>query len=670
MLKSQALQHIIDVFDSKISNYKDVCNWLGLLKEIVAIYPETSEFATSALMRIIADENFDSSLSPLAADVFMKIEPNIPAEKIVETVNKIYEKNQFIACQALPHIIQKHPDTVDVLFPKLLQDALGWEPASLNMYETVLGETIALAPAAQASQMFNQIFDKKSDYPQMRLQMFKRGLGKKSDYTRVRWLIYPKLGLIYTKHPQLREQILDSFPDLSNLFRHSPSRLENSLLLNKIYDSLLQIYTFDNRTQNRVQELLRHYVTHPNNFDNSLSQLYLQIGNILKECPGNQDEGWEQIIRIGLKNPVNTPASIKNAWRALEEYDKLRSTYSLGQRVARNKTYPNAWKDNATISPKETCVLVLGGDGVIDERSCNSYLREVFNLLEDYKLEKKVNIYGTVYDFGDYMNREVARDQTMEDYRHKKASHRILNQDTANPFYIEKIFNEIFLPRIATADNQKLPVEKAAVNIRRLNIVAHCHGAYNALKLEELMQTKMKELGYTSEERRDIQRQLLVLAYAPYCPLGVSKSNFISFVVADDKEIRHYNNFETAIHQLAKKKELPISYFPGNKGNMFITGNIGRRMDQHNFMGFYPRQGMNANGDALISFFATALINGVKNSLGKNPRIPDIAELVTFKDQPETIKNFQKACNNGQAFYKKILTDIQKAKKMSKENNY
>ena len=73
--------------------------------------------------------------------------------------------------------------------------------------------------------------------------------------------------------------------------------------------------------------------------------------------------------------------------------------------------------------------------------------------------------------------------------------------------------------------------------IRNLTVFAHCHGAYVFLKLEEMMQDKMKELGYTADERNIIQKQLFCVAYAPLTPVGINKSNVINFASAWDDAI-------------------------------------------------------------------------------------------------------------------------------------
>ena len=88
----------------------------------------------------------------------------------------------------------------------------------------------------------------------------------------------------------------------------------------------------------------------------------------------------------------------------------------------------------------------------------------------------------------------------------------------------------------------------------------------------------MKELGYSRQEQAQIQKELLCVAHAPFAPLGVSKSTMISFVSAQDWEIRHYNNFEKEIRPLSKNNKVLLSYFPDKKGEMFLAPSLGEHL--------------------------------------------------------------------------------------------
>ena len=61
------------------------------------------------------------------------------------------------------------------------------------------------------------------------------------------------------------------------------------------------------------------------------------------------------------------------------------------------------------------------------------------------------------------------------------------NPEISNPRYIENLFDKTLLYRISDHD-KRLPLEEACKRVQNMKIIAHCHGAYVFLKLEELTQ--------------------------------------------------------------------------------------------------------------------------------------------------------------------------------------
>ena len=306
-----------------------------------------------------------------------------------------------------------------------------------------------------------------------------------------------------------------------------------------------------------------------------------------------------------------------------------------------------------TIDAGELGVLLLGGDGTRSEKALNGYLGDVYRLLKEHGLHEKAAVYGVVYDFGDFMNVGFARRRQMEKYGRNIRIDRELSPETTDPKYVGEIFDKFLLPRISTdRGRRRLSADEAALRVRRLNIVAHCHGAYTALRLEEMMQEKMKELGYTPAERRQVQKQLLIMAQSPYCPLGQSQSTFVSFASVLDDEVSHYNNFEAAIRKINARREIPPCYFPGRQGSLFLVGSMGKDMDQHNFWGFHPSPEMSREGQALATLAAKVLINGVMTASEPIPSIENLAA-----DTAESRRLFRVMETNGREIYRQITAE-------------
>lgn len=240
--------------------------------------------------------------------------------------------------------------------------------------------------------------------------------------------------------------------------------------------------------------------------------------------------------------------------------------------------------------------------------------------------------------------------------------------DTIKPQYIKQLFDALILPRISE-DGKKLDKNEAIKRIRNLTIWAHCHGAYVFLSLEELMQQKMAELGYTPSEMRDIQKQLFCVAFAPMMPLDASKSTVLSFASMYDRFLtkRHSNiftyyidNYKSEIaakdkqHGMTDKAstekdisylvENPennqIAYFPKAQGNIFIFPHLGDNFDNENLNdgrtlthSEHNLEYKEKNPYAKIwrIFMANALGNSLKSAVDGTP-IPDVKDLVTKTD--------------------------------------
>jgi len=252
----------------------------------------------------------------------------------------------------------------------------------------------------------------------------------------------------------------------------------------------------------------------------------------------------------------------------------------------------------------------------------------------------------------------------MQKYHRKvKPKGKYISPDTVNPRYIKQIFDRIFLPRLTDEKGERLSFNEAKKRIRRLNIIAHCHGAYTFLKLEEMMQNKMQELGYGKMERQAIQKQLLCTAIAPYCPLGVSKSTMISFCSAEDDEVSHYNNFQREIHRLSGEKKLELSYFPQERGELFLTPTFGS--EEHNFLGFDMMNGkLGRDGCTAVYFMGNVIANGLKSSLNDTP-LPEIKNLLCSGDKKNE-QMFAAILKNGENAYAEIYRH---AKEVTKNNH-
>ncbi len=545
-----------------------------------------------------------SDLRPFNTKVFAAIfkkSSKSQIKKIVDTLNNKNLDNILKDC----NIASQAPAAVEICFNCLLSQVSTADDNDFWKLSSAVTGYLSFATDDELPKMIDQVNAQKS-YPSF-------------------WeKIIAKYGQLYAQKPAVREKLWDTICQDANY--------------GSLYANLTAVATADESKIPQILQIIGAKITDVRQDASDLTKAYEALGQISKISQNR----WEEINKLferGLQNIQNNDSSKKTAYRMQGKIEELKSSISLGQRVGKTENNPFGFKKIDSIQPEEICILYLGGDGTQTDKQANGYLSSTQKLLENNLSPEdlsKVSLYAPVYNFGAWddrflvFNGNLARTKLMQDYHRNIKISQTLNEDTLHPRYIDQLFKQAFLPRISDQNGQKLSTDKACRNIRKLNIVAHCHGAYTFLKLEEKMQQKMAELGYSAQDRAKIQRQLLCIAQSPYAPLGVSKSTMISFASVKDDEVSHYNNFETEIRRMSINSNVLFGYFPGKRGELLLVPSMGDGVDQHNFIGYdYNQQGLSTEGQALTIFIGNAIVNGVKHSIhDSDTPLPSTKELV------------------------------------------
>ena len=634
MLKSEALDCLLNFDENDDMDFVECYNGYNQMQKIVEEYPEFSGYVLSTIVNSSSKKIFCSDLAPTAMRLFDKAVANVTSDEAEQQFKRLFDKNTRFALQCVSGLLKEKPELSETTFEQISKASEKSDNNNAYAYTTALVATINSEKISRASEMLNEVMQNPK-------------LSKN---------LYGSLYKIYSQHPEMGQQILsllDSpqhltaeqysffYKNLSAIAARNAEADENTAYIDSFQDKAVV---------NQIFDLMEKHIGDKEQTSESLTAVYNAAGQMLTDFPKHKDR-IEGFVKEGLKHPKNNAYTNKAAYRVLGDYEKLCSKVSFYRRGGITETNPYGLSKAEGVGVGRPCVLVFGGDGVRTEKAINGYLGEVYRLLKDNGLEKNIDVYGVVYDFGDYMNANFSRTKMMENHHRRVQIKKELSPETLQPKYIKDIFDKMFLPRISE-NGKKIEAAEAARNIRKLNIVAHCHGAYTALMLEEMMQNKMKELGYNKQESENIQRQLLVVSQSPYCPLGDSKSTFVSFASAMDTETQHYNNFEMALQAIRKEEKIPFSYFPDKRGNLFLAGTMGRGEDEHNFWGFKHKESMDKQGQALLLFERKVLLNGVKNSLTPEKGIPTVRELAV--DDQVSADLFAKAEENGKHLYNKM----------------
>lgn len=322
----------------------------------------------------------------------------------------------------------------------------------------------------------------------------------------------------------------------------------------------------------------------------------------------------------------------------------------LAERCPTSEDAPYRIKPCSPVLPIENCVMVLAGTGGPGNnfRGYNGILKETDNFVKnnvDLSVSP-VRVCVAVCNFGQkHIDKKARQGFYYETFwpQHlaeiKESLPENCKDETFNPLYIKDIFEKAVLPRIISENGSRLPAGQAVQNIRRLNIVAHCHGAYVASQIEKLMDDKMNELGYHPEEQLKIKSQLLVLAYNPDCPKFVSKFRFISIESSQDRHNEYYDYFREWL--LMSPHKFGVCFIPRSSGQTLMCARVdngtkqkrleenndlffkprydanGKReklLGEHDFLGFEPVENMSKGALKLQKFANNILKNAIKNS--------------------------------------------------------
>ncbi|MBO4480603.1 MAG: hypothetical protein J5742_03205 [Alphaproteobacteria bacterium] len=248
------------------------------------------------------------------------------------------------------------------------------------------------------------------------------------------------------------------------------------------------------------------------------------------------------------------------------------------------------------------------------------------------------------------------------------------------PQYPAEIFEKILLPRISDGRGNRIDIDTALRQIRKINLLAQCHGGHVVRVMEQSMTAAMKKMGYTETEINRIMSQVLVAAYAPSCAMGNSKFQFIGFMsiydyVVDvpnnwvfrfisDNRVAEADRFSTGVKDWEWK--LPPMFLGGRDGNIFLVkqrfkyldapNSIGR--EEHNDLHYFPTTNATDDGKLLGTLAHNVIVNGIRNSLTQDNRytpLPPIDELILDNPNDAKIKNmFMKMTASGNEFMRSV----------------
>lgn len=602
------------------------------------VMPLLQEFYKN-LNEVFIKSNCFADLKPLVSELYTKILVKLPVNDAKKSLEYMTENHRdIIEPTTITALLKKYPDLADWFFNKIyMKIELGVQNGDVNSIYTYMPYFIYCFQYADANK--KQIFIKEIlNYSPFILDVFNSRYASK----------------FYNLIPDIRKSVLD--------FIVSYSKTDTTSGMEELFKNLSEIVITDKSVMSLCLDFVDKY-KNDNNTSNVAMKNMIKILAIAYEIPEYKERTEKIINEIRASKKIIGLDNIRAIARIIGDTENLRSTMIIGQRVEKTEDNPFGFKIAKEIPEDEICVLFFGGNGTDSPKKANGYMSGIKELLESSGISTPVNIYSVLYNFGEREDKgymfDDSRARKLLGFQMGRRRVKIDFEpgvDDVNPRYVQMIFEKIFLPRISK-DGKKIDVESAKRNIRNINIVAHCHGGYTFIKLEEIMQEKMAELGYSKQDALDIQKQLLCIAYAPYCPLGVSKSTFVGFCSARDTDSKYFNLFGNIGRSIIQQEsDEDIFWFPEKKGNFFAVSRLAEENDHDFTLGIKYPELLTKGGKKLTQFEQNAIVNGIKSSLSGTP-LPSVKELVCGDDK-SLGEIFDNAENMGDSVYQKILLNI------------
>ena len=263
-----------------------------------------------------------------------------------------------------------------------------------------------------------------------------------------------------------------------------------------------------------------------------------------------------------------------------------RSFAFLAERCETSEKNPFRIRPAEPIKADEVLVCMLCGANRDNEdhiREYNGYLKQVDEFVKKSpKLkDKKVRVCVAVCNFGKYHDTDMARHLQYMRYANNKEYEEIVScmspevkEEILTPCYIQDIFDATILPRISSNTTHQ-SLNDVLKNIRRLNFVTPCHGADEAIELEDKIYKTTKKMGYTDDEQKQIFAQQMILNFNPEGAKSHARSCFITIQSAADTH-NHYTNFMEE-YLLMRPSDFGFIHLNSKNVNILMCAQVDKR---------------------------------------------------------------------------------------------
>ena len=334
------------------------------------------------------------------------------------------------------------------------------------------------------------------------------------------------------------------------------------------------------------------------------------------------------------------------------------STANVIKSVPKSADAPYGVIDVDVVAPGRKRIVTLGGEFTYMAQFANHYIKLIKQLLTEANAAD-CDVYGVYYTFGsrkaDVERREIfARAGRMiapENHWRQMLTHaeRLEHMENTEPVpgYLEPLYNALIKPILIDDAGNVRDAKTVKQLAEELRFYTHSHGSAVLYQLADIMADKMKQMNFTAEQIRDIQKQIVAVQHGPVSPLEHSRFTTLSFMSASDTTSRMYNTFYEYAHN--NSENMYPSYFSQWGINLFMAGQFretpGKEHDDLGLTAYIHKQ-LTDDGRVIHSAERNAILNSVRTNSN------DVRTLVSGDGV-----DFDELARNGQWFYELMLRD-------------
>lgn len=321
------------------------------------------------------------------------------------------------------------------------------------------------------------------------------------------------------------------------------------------------------------------------------------------------------------------------------------------------------WKDeNSFLFPKTGNVVLILPGGMVDRAHHANGCVKRFLLAMGDKLSSDTDVLCAYYnDVGlpTHRLRSLKRNGILTDLKSS-----IPLEELPEEADFSSLFEKFFMPILFDENAKKRSAQEICSMLNRLLIVTFCYGGFVAYNMAERFEKKLKTMGFSSEEKKNILTSFTTLATSSRFFMQRSKTSVLHIVSYSDKQKElnwHYKNFHAFINTKKRNQdEGALTFLSDNELVLSAEKILRVETDDHHFRGYFSdtsREFQKSEEGVDVTNFITEFIQLYFNTKGEK----SFQKLLTlFEDKNAVAKKIKAGYGLAEEYKKYVLAGLKR----------